>query len=174
MTALDELASELAQQVNTLHSAGFDLAGNSAGHFFTPPVAVPGADAALTVDVAILGDASLIAAAGIAQPGDNQIARAISDLRDRRLMVGGTATFNEVWGQLAFQVGRDTATALGERRVRRDAMQQTQEARDLVSSVLLDEGVMRLTRFQRAYEANTALLRTSDSTIDELMQMVGV
>ena len=174
VTALDGLAYEVAQQVNTLHVAGFDLAGNPGGDFFTPPGAVPGAAAALTVDAAIVGDPSLIAAAGIAQPGDNQIARAISDLRDQRVMNGGTATFNEAWGQLAFEVGRDTATAIGELQVRGDAALQTQAARDSVSAVSLDEEALNLTRFQRAYEANAVLFSTINGTIDTLMRMVGV
>lgn len=174
VAALDALAYEVAQQVNTLHGSGFDLAGNAAGDFFTPPGAVTGAAAALTVDVAVAADTSLIAAAAIPQPGDNQIARAISDLRDQRLMNGSTATFNDAWGQLAFQVGRDTATAISELRVRGDAVLQTQAARDSVSAVSLDEEALHLTRFQRAYEANAVLFRTINDTIDTLMRLVGI
>ncbi len=89
-------------------------------------------------------------------------------------MNGGTATFNDAWGQLAYQVGRDAATANSELQVRGDAVLQTQAARDSVSAVSLDEEALHLTRFQRAYEANAVLFRTVNDTIDTLMRMVGV
>ena len=169
---LDQLAFTVAQEVNTLHDAGFDLDGNDAGTFFTPIGAASGAAAAITVDATLAANASLVAAAGIAQPGDNQVARAISDLRDKTALNGGTSTFNDAWGLLAFQVGRAAATASDELRVRTDAALQTEAARDSVSAVSLDEEALQLTRFQRAYEANAVLFRTINDTIDMLMRMV--
>lgn len=170
---LDQLAYTLTAEVNVLHDAGFDLNGSDAGNFFTPIGAVAGAASALTVDPTLAGDVSLLAAAAVPLPGDNQVARQISDLRDQRV-VGGTATFDDAWGQIAFLVGSDAATANLELEGRSEAARQSLAAWDSVSAVSLDEEAFQITRFQAAYEANAVLFRTVNDTIDTLMRMVGV
>ena len=170
---LDQLAYTLAAEVDVLHDAGFDLNGSDAGNFFTPIGAVAGAASALTVDPTLAGDVSLLAAAAVPLPGDNQVARQISDLRDQRV-VGGTATFDDAWGQIAFLVGSETATANLELEGRSEAARQSLAAWDSVSAVSLDEEALQITRFQSAYEANAVLFRTVNDTIDTLMRMVGV
>ena len=174
LASLDQVAFTMAQQVNTLHDAGFDLNGIDAGNFFTPIGAVTGAAAAITVDPTLASDLNLIAAASVPAAGDNQVARAISDLRDQRVLNGGTSTFNDAWGQLAFLVGREASTANDTFQARSEAALQTQAARDSVSAVSLDEEALQLTKFQRAYEANAVLFRTINESIDTLMRMVGV
>jgi flagellar hook-associated protein 1 FlgK len=82
--ALGDIAYGVAQQVNTLHQAGFDLNGNAGVAFFTPPAAVAGAAANLAVNPALTANPSLVAASQTGAPGDNQIARQIAALRDRR------------------------------------------------------------------------------------------
>ena len=171
---LDQLAYTFADEVNIVHATGFDLSGNSAGDFFTPIGAVAGAASAFTVDVTLAGDVGLIAAAAVPLPGDNQVARQISDLRAQRLLGGGTATFHDAWGQLSFQVGSDAATANVELDGRAEAARQSMAAWDSVSAVSLDEEAFQITRFQSAYEANAVLFRTVNDTIDTLMRMVGV
>ena len=81
----------MATAVNALHATGFDLNGTAGGAFFTPPAAVAGAAAALTVDPALLANPSRLAAAGVASPGDNGVARKLANLRDARIVNGKTA-----------------------------------------------------------------------------------
>ncbi len=121
----------------------------------------------------LAADSDLVAAAGVAASGDNQVARSISDLRDQPVLNGGSATFNDFWGQLAFRVGRDTASAKDGFQVRADTVLQTEAARDSVSAVSLDEETLQLIRFQRAYQANAVLFRTINEAIDTLMRLVG-
>ena len=170
---LDQLAYTFAAEVNTLHDAGYDLNGADAGNFFTPIGAVAGAATALTVDAPLAADLNLIAAASVPEPGDNQIARQISDLRDL-WVIGGTSTFDDAWGQLAFQVGNDAAAVGVELEGRSEAARQSMAAWDSLSAVSLDEEAFQITRFQSAYEANAVLFRTINETLDTLMRMVGV
>ena len=174
ITRLDQLAYTFADEVNILHDAGYDLSGSDAGDFFTPIGAVAGAASVFTVDATLAGDVSLIAAAAVPLPGDNQVARQISDLRDQRVVGGGTATFNDGWGQIAFLVGSDAATANLELEGRSEAARQSLAAWDSVSAVSLDEEAFQITRFQSAYAADAVLFRTVNDTIDTLMRMVGV
>ena len=114
MDRLDALAYEVVDRVNTAHNAGFDLSGTAGGDFFafsSAIVGTSGAAAAMMVDPTVAADPSLIAAAGIAEAGDNQAARAIADLRDARVLDGNTTTLNEGWSQLVYRVGRDTKSA---------------------------------------------------------------
>jgi flagellar hook-associated protein 1 FlgK len=172
---LDEQAFALADAVNTIHSAGYDLNGATGQDFFAFNVALvgtSGAARALTVDAAIVGDVSKIAAAQVALPGDNRVARALADVRDARVLDGGTATLTEGWSQLVYGVGRDLRTARAEQSVRGEVVAQAEALRDQVSGVSLDEEAMQLMKFQRAYEASARFFRVIDQTLDILFSTV--
>jgi|CXWL01.1.fsa_nt_gi flagellar hook-associated protein 1 FlgK len=172
VSQLDDLAYEVAQQINTLHATGFDQSGTAGGAFFTfatPLTGHAGAAAALTLDSAIASDGGKIAAAGIPEAGDNQIARALAALRDARVLAGGT--LSDGWGQLVYRVGRDVRTAQAEQTSRGEIVNQIEGLRDAVSGISLDEEAAQMLRFQRAYEANARFFRAVDQTLELLMQL---
>jgi flagellar hook-associated protein 1 FlgK len=167
---LDDLAFEVANQVNTLHTAGFDQSGAPAGDLFafsTAPVGTAGAAAALIVDPAVAANAQLLAAAGIANGGDNQTARAIASLREQAVMNGGT--LSDAWGQIVYRVARDTRSAMDESDSRKAIVDQVEALRDQVSGISLDEEAMQLLKFQRAFEANARFFSVIDQTIGMLL-----
>jgi flagellar hook-associated protein 1 FlgK len=171
-TRLDTLAYEVAQQVNTIHDGGFDQTGVAAGDFFAFSSVLSGstgAAAALIVDTSLAADVRKIAAGSIAEPGDNQIARAIAELRSARVLDSNTATMTDSWSQLVYRVGRDTENAIGERDARGSLVTQVDALRDEVSGVSLDEEAMHLLKFQRAYEANARFFRVIDESIQTLL-----
>lgn len=170
---LDELAYGVADAVNTVHQGGFDLNGNPGQAFFAPLAGVAGAAAALQLDAALGADPSLVAASGTGAPGDNQVARALANLRDARTMSGGTASFSESWGQLVYRVASDSATAIAEQRSRHEVVAQVARLRDQVSGVSLDEESANMLKFQRAYEANARFFSTVNTVLDSLMNVVG-
>lgn len=171
-TKLDQLAHDVASQVNALHATGFDLAGAAGGSFFTPPGTVAGAAAALSIDPAVAADPGLIAAAGAPAAGDNDVARAIAGLRESRVMSGGTATASEAWAGLVYQVGSDVRAAQASSGTREQIVQQLQRLRDQQSAVSLDEEAAMLLRYQRSYEASARYFTTIVDTLDILMTMV--
>ena len=174
-TRLDDLAFEVANQVNTIHTAGFDQSGAAAGDLFafsTPPVGTAGAALALIVDPTVAGDSRLIAAAGIANGGDNQAARAIAALREQPVLNGNTATLSDAWGTLVYRVARDSRSAIDESTSRKAIVDQVDALRDQVSGVSLDEEAMHLLKFQRAYEANARFFSVIDQTIGILLETV--
>jgi len=173
-TELDTLAYEVHQRVNALHTAGYDQTGVDAGDFFgysTAPSGVSGAAAALIVDSTVAGDPRKVAAAAIAQTGDNGTARAIATLRDDRVLSSNTATFSDVWGQLVYRVGRDVKAATDARDSRAAIVRQVETLRDEVSGVSLDEEAMHLLKFQRAYEANARFFAIIDDTLEMLLSL---
>jgi len=174
--SLDEQASALATAVNAAHTAGYDLDGNAGQALFTfstPPQGVTGAAAALQVNANIAANGRLVAAAGTAQPGDNQAARALAAVRNARVMDNGTATLFDSWGQFVGGIGLDVQGAGQERDVRKQIVGQLQSLRDQVSGVSLDEEALNLTKFQRAYEANAKLFAAVDDATQTLLNMVG-
>src|SRR5690606_24363285 len=96
---IDQLAYDIATEVNALHTSGFDATGAAGGVFFTAPGAVAGAAASLSVSAAVAADPQLVAASGTGAVGDNATARAVAGLRESRVMAGGTATASEVWAR---------------------------------------------------------------------------
>ena len=117
-------------------------------------------------------DARLLSAAGVANGGDNQNARAIAALREQAVLNGNTATLSDAWGDLVYRVGRDTRSALDEMRSRAEIVSQVDALRDEVSGVSLDEEAMNLLKFQRAYEANARFFTTVDRMLEMLLNMV--
>ena len=169
MTQLDELAHGLATAVNALHVTGFDLNGNAGGSFFTPPAAVAGAAAALKVDPALLANPSRLAAAGVASPGDNAIARKLADVRDATIVNGKTA--DQAWTALVYGVGSDVNRATSEQASREEIVNQIEQLRDSVSGISIDEEAAMMMRYQRAYEANARFFTVIDETIETLLSL---
>ena len=172
---LDDVAFGVATQINAIHTAGFDQSGAAAGDLFAlstaPGPGSTGAAAALIVDAAVAADARLIAAAGVANGGDNSAARAMAVLREQPVLNGGTTTLSDAWGQLVYRVARDTKSATDESNSRKEIVRQVDALRDQVSGVSLDEEAMNLLKFQRAYEANARFFSMVDETIGVLMNM---
>lgn len=169
---LDQLAYDVATQVNTLHVAGFDATGAAGGDFFTAPGAVAGAAAAFGVSAAVAADPQRVAGSGTGAVGDNQTARAIAALRESRVMDGGTATAADVWASFVYEVGADVRATEVSSGTRDQIVRQLQRLRDQQSGVSLDEEAANLMRFQRTYEASARYFTTIVDTLDTLMAMV--
>jgi flagellar hook-associated protein 1 len=170
---LDQLAFDVADHVNTLHRAGYGLTGLTNQAFFTVGT-VAGAAAAIAVDPAVAQNPGLLAASATGTVGDNQNATALSNLRDARVLNGGTATLNDSWSQLVYRVGSDSESAQARRDTGAQVVDQITRLRDQVSGVSLDEEAAAMMKFQRAYEANARFFTTVNQTISTLMGMVGV
>ena len=171
-TRLDQLAFDLAREVNAVHAAGFDANGAAGGNFFAPLTSVAGAAQALAVDSAIVADSQRIAGSSTGAVGDNQAARAMAALRDASVMSGGTTTPAGAWAALVYEVGSDVSAARTASGTREQVMRQLQQLRDQAAGVSLDEEAANLMRYQRSYEASARYFTTVVDTLDTLMGMV--
>lgn len=168
---LDQLAATLISEVNSRHAAGFDLQGNPAGAFFA------GTDAAtIGLDPALASNPAQIAASTTAAPGGNDLALAIAQLRDLKVIPGGTPTMtlNEAFNSLVLDLGsgskRATETLGDFERIRASVA----ERRSAVSGVNMDEELSNLLTFQRAYEASARLITTVDEMMDMIINRMGI
>jgi flagellar hook-associated protein 1 FlgK len=121
------------------------------------------------VSAAIAADPSLVAAAAVASPGDNQIARQLANLRDGAIVNG--ATPGAAWSTLVYRVGADVNIADNEQRSRGEIVNQIELLRDSVSGVSIDEEAASMMRFQRAYEANARFFTVIDETLQTLLSL---
>ena len=176
--SLDQLAYDLADEVNTIHSAGFGLIDLTANNFFSPLTAVAGAAGNLSLDAAIQSDVNNIAAAtnndgfsGL--PGDNTNALAMSDLRTALTMNGGTATFDDFYGSLVADIGNDVQGVSSRLSHQKDMINQLEIRRESISGVSLDEEMADLVRFQYAFEASARLITIADEMLATVLGLAG-
>lgn len=172
-TQLDQLAYDLTDAVNTLHTSGYDRNGAAGANFFNPLTGVSGAAAAIGVNPTVANDSSKVAASSTSTGGDNGIAKALAALTTAKVAVNGTSTLTEGWSVLVNRVGTDTANAKNDLKTREEVVNAITRLRDSVSGVSLDEEAGKLLQFQRAYEANARFFTAIDSTISTLLATFG-
>ena len=178
MSNLDDLAVNLATEVNALHVNGFDRNGVAGIDFFKPSGA-----ADMAVNPLILADPNLIAAASVAGtvPGDASNAAAIADLRTALTMGGDpdtnpitlpTSTFDDAANALVSQVGHDVQEATSYQSHQADMLAYLDNYRESVSGVNLDEEMVNLVKYQAAYNAAAKMISMGDEMLNSLMNMV--
>lgn len=167
--ALDGIADELRDTVNTQHAAGFDLNGDVGGLFFTP-----GAGAAdLDVVAALSATPSLVAASSTAAgvPGNGLNALAIAGIRDQALLASGT--LNESFSQMTLDVGGKAHEANLRYADYESAVRMVKEQRASISGVNMDEELTNMLAFQRAYQAAARVITTVDDMLDRIINRMG-
>ncbi len=169
---LDTLAYNLATSVNAVQSAGYGLDGVTGRNLFTQPAVVAGAAGAMSVDPAVLGNPSAIAASTTAAglPGGNDGAVALAQLASQPL--GTSATPAAAFASLSGGLGSAAAAANSDQSLRQATIHQASALNSSVSGVSLDQEMTNLDQFQRAYEASSQVLQTANALLGELMQAV--
>lgn len=174
MTRLDDLAGSMITEINALHAGGFgtdSATGLPTGgtNFF-----IGGSASDIRVSATISDDIGLIAAAGSADgvPGDNSNALAIANLQDAPAMDGGSTSFGGYYDSLVGSIGSVTQSANTQTEYHADMMTHLENYRESVSGVNLDEEMVNLIQYQKAYEAAAKLISVSDEMLDVLMNMI--
>jgi flagellar hook-associated protein 1 FlgK len=174
LESLDQLAFDTANAVNTQHAAGFGLDGSTGNNLFSVSATEDGAARSIKLDAALVGHPEKIAASSTALglPGDNKNALALSQLRDVAFAMGGTQTATGAYAALVGDIGLRKATAASTASTREAILAQTETMKESVSGVSLDEEMINLTKFQRAYQAASKVLSTADELLEELLDRV--
>ena len=104
--------------------------------------------------------------------GDNRNALLLSGMQSERLMEGGTASFNDAYGQLVADVGTSTRQAQVNSTAVQRILEQSEAARAAASGVNLDEEAADLLRFQQAYQAAAEIIAVADRMFETLISAV--
>ena len=170
---LDTFASTLIGEVNRIQTnagaGAVDLDGGS-----TATVPLFGGTDARTITVLLTGaDAGRkIGAALSTDPGDNQNALNLADLRTRTQAALGKATFSGYLADLTGAVGEGAARARDTAQASEALQQQLQNQRDSFSGVNLNEELSNLLRYQRAFQASAEAMNVANQILDELMSVI--
>ncbi len=169
MADLDQFAFNLADSINTLHTTGFALDGSTGRNFFDAPAALEGAAGNLSINQELIDDPNLIAAAEElgSLPGDNRIALALSELQTDK-SVFGDSSFGEYFSLMIGRISRDINSLENDLELQEMVTLQSENFRQSVSGVSIDEEMVSLIQWQRAFEASAKMV----STIDEMMQTI--
>ncbi len=180
LSDLDLLLRDLVAQVNFLQLTGRDLNGN------VPPLAdpifevTPGAGFIFLrtqVDADVLNDPSLIAAAegppaAFLGPGDGENALAIAQLRDGAFPGLGGTGFVEFFNGVISSAGIDTRTFENRSESQEAVLHSLDLRRDSIAGVNMDEELIDLVRFQRAFEASSRTIQTFNEIYETIINMV--
>ncbi|MDD4665979.1 MAG: flagellar hook-associated protein FlgK [Clostridia bacterium] len=182
---MSALAATIAEEVNTLHRAGYELNGETGRAFFTADDGSLQFNARnIRVNPEIIDDINRIAAAGDFNPdpaadpavyqGDGKNALKMAQLKNKLTMTGGAATFGDFYrsaiGQLGIQ-GQE-ASQMVENKV--SLVEQLINRREAVSGVSLDEEMTNMIRFQHAYTASARILNVMDEMLDIIVNRLGM
>lgn len=167
---LDAVVNALITNVNSVHSAGFGLNGDTGLDFFNGSGAGD-----IAVNPAIVSDLASIAAASTSgNTGDGSNAKSIAALRDSLLMNSGTATISDSYLSMIVQLGADSQRSKNQVDNFNLIGQHLSDKRQEVSGVSLDEEAIAMVRYQRAYEAAARIVTTLDETMDKVINGMGI
>ena len=162
--ALDQLAYEITQRVNAIHSAGYDLNGNTNIDFFAPLALATDAARLITLDSAVAADTREIAASTYGSGTENGVALQLGNLLQDPVFSGGSVT--DQYGNLIYAIGTDSSSAQSSATEHDGLLTQLQNRRQSFSGVSIDEESMQILQFQRAYEASARVIQV----VDELLK----
>ena len=128
----------------------------------------------------ILNDANAIntgkvnATTSVASLGDNTTATAILALQDQALTVDGTpaASLHQRTSSLSTQYGTDVAVSKQQLDYRTAESESLSAQRQAVSGVNIDEELVSMIKFQRAYEASSKIISTTNQMLNSLMGLI--
>ena len=166
-TSLNTLTSQLVSQVNTQHRLGYGLDGSTTQDFFTASGTTAG-----TISMA-LTDRQKIAASSTAAgaPGNNVNALALSDLQTAAVAGLGNATFQGYYSAMAGSFGATIQGVTRDLQGQEILHDQLLTHRAEVAGVSMDEELINLLKYQRAFQAASKLITTSDEMLQTILTL---
>ncbi len=120
------------------------------------------------------GNLSRIAAASTWHAGDGSVASAISRLKDELVMEGGRESIPGFYQNLIARIGVATRNSAHMVEVHDATYRQCINNKDSVSGVSLDEELINLTRYQKAYQAASRFFTVVDEMLDTIINRTGI
>lgn len=172
---LDTFAFHVASEVNAVHSAGFGLDGASGRNLFSVSATQAGAAASLQVDAELVDHPERIAASSSATqlPGNSGQAVLLARVAETPIAALGNLDPGQAYARLIGRVGQRKADSAATLETREAMTAQVEVVRQSISGVSLDEEMVALTKYQRAFEAASRVFTTADRLLEELINTVG-
>jgi flagellar hook-associated protein 1 FlgK len=169
-SALDDLASALVTELNAVHGTGMSPNGATGIDFFDP-AGTTASSIAISAD--LLADLDNLAAGtpdGLPQyrAGANDVALSIAAMRDDASAALGTS-YSDSYRGLVSDVGLALRSSLDAGQVAQTLTDSATQRRESVGGVNTDEELVRLIRFQSAYQAAARVVTVADEMFQSLL-----
>jgi len=172
-SSIDALAVDLANAINVTNQAGFTAAGVAGGDLLTFDVAEPAGSLSIaTTDPTAVAASDDGTAPFAVHNGQN--ARALADLRDTLSAGGGVLTLLGAARSVVTDVGSRTATTKQAASTQAQLATSAELSRAASQGVNIDEEMIELIKYQRAYEAAARVVTTADQALDTLINRTGI
>lgn len=167
---LNELAQAIADEVNALHSTGYDLNGATGVDFF-----VTGTTALdFKVNPAIQTVADLALASRPNEPGNGEIALLITELAAQNIPALGSVSFIEYYSGAINRLGVASKDAQRMQENQGALIHLIENQRQAVSAVSIDEEMVNAMLHQHGYNAASRFITVIDDMIDKLINFTGM
>ena len=160
MQKFDDLAKNLIKKVNDFHKVGYALDGTTGIDFFGGTGA-----GSIQVNKIILDDPAKISASINGDVGNNEVALAISSLRNETKILG-------FYNSIVSDIGLRSRISSDNENLHRMILNQLESQRDAVSGVSIDEEMLNMIKFQKMFEASAKVIQTVNEMIDAVLSMV--
>lgn len=109
-----------------------------------------------------------------AEPGDGSAALQIAHLRNRPVMVGQIATFDDYFADSVANIGLKSEQASQALNTQNLVMKNLTDLRQSISGVNMDEELAQMIKFQHGYDAAARFVTTIDRMLDTIINRMGV
>lgn len=169
--SLDRFAWEFGETLNAVHRGGVALDGSSGRDLFALGAGAPGAAAIIRIDPALEADPSLLGASSDAQglPGNGDILFALIETEKTNLPSGSDPI--RTLGKIVGAFGSRTAQAEALSKTDASVLGNLEDMREAASGVSIDEELLEMMKYQRAFEAVSKVIQTTDQMLDTLMKL---
>ncbi|MDD2308106.1 MAG: flagellar hook-associated protein FlgK [Desulfuromonadaceae bacterium] len=176
LAKVDELANQIATQVNNNHNDATSQTLTPAGHSYDFNGAA-GVDffngtTAKNINLNITTTSQVAASGVFGLVGDNSNALKLAQLQNKLTMSTGAATFNSYFGSLVSEVGLDVLSAKNTETQDIAFTKQLSTLRESNSGVSLDEELTNLIKYQRSYQASAKLITTATEMMDTVINLI--
>jgi flagellar hook-associated protein 1 FlgK len=165
---LDKLAFDFASSMNAAHATGRDLTNATGGDLFVVS-AQAGAARQITVSSTVAQDPRRLATGQGGGPGDNAGVKALLGVESAALAGGDTPL--DTYASIVGDFGADTRAATAAAEHDGALRGHLEQMRDSVVGVSIDEEMVLMTKAQRAYEAISRVINTSNQMLDTLLKL---
>lgn len=164
---LDAVIGQLVTSVNGIHTNGFTLDDppQTAYDFFSGYI-----NGELKIADEILADRNKIAVSGDGTNGNGDLAIQIFELNDAKILNG--STLRDEYFSFVSQIGSDKQNADRSVEASGIVLSQLENQRASFSAVSVDEEMLDVIRFQKAYSASAKLIQMANEMLDTLINIV--
>jgi flagellar hook-associated protein 1 FlgK len=166
-SSINQIASQLMIQFNSVYSTGYDLHGNTGQAFFS------GSSAAnMAVNAGLISDPTTFQAAGTTgNPGDNTVVLALANSANQTIAGLNNQTFTQNYAATVGAFGSSLQSVNEDLSNSAAVSQMLSTQRSSTSGVDTDTEMTNLLQFQKAYQASAELITTVNQMLETLLTM---